>query len=455
MGRALECSALKPACVGWPKPRAASNTVDEPMTIKTESRDVHPATVPPVSEDFSAPEVISPVPGAIDVETVVRDLRGTETGTEAENQSPAAAFGMDVGVRELRQGRSTIPATACPVCHSSRARPKFAISGLTARIVVCADCGLGRLDPQPSAEEIRTFYPAEYYGAPGAKFSPLVESMVRFVGGRHVRMMSHGLRPQARVLDVGCGRGVLLGALADRGFEVHGFEISETAAAGADPRATIRIAERLSDADYPSGYFDQVILWHVLEHLPDPRETVAEIHRILRPGGRIVVAVPNFSSWQARWAGAAWFHLDPPRHLFHFPAKALRQLLLQGGFDCLGEHHFSLRQNPFGWLQSAMNRIPVLPRNGIYRLLHRAQQPMANRFDWPTRLKLFTLTLLGAAPAVALSVLAASLRSGATVTIVAQSRGSRVPPSPGGTSEFAEGESAQDASTPGLKTAIS
>ena len=63
---------------------------------------------------------------------------------------------------------------------------------------------------------------------------------------------------------------------------------------------------------------------------------------------RLIVAVPNFSSWQARWAGAAWFHLDLPRHLFHFPLPALRRLLEECGLACRSEHHFSLRQNPFG-----------------------------------------------------------------------------------------------------------
>ena len=75
------------------------------------------------------------------------------------------------------------------------------------------------------------------------------------------------------------------------------------------------------------------MIWHVLEHLHDPKGALLEARRILRPGGRLVVAVPNFSSLQARWAGAAWFHLDLPRHLWHFPLAALRRLLADCGFE--------------------------------------------------------------------------------------------------------------------------
>jgi 2-polyprenyl-3-methyl-5-hydroxy-6-metoxy-1,4-benzoquinol methylase len=333
----------------------------------------------------------------------------------------SAGSGEDLyarGVRRLEDGSQS--SGPCPVCGATSAAPRFQVEGIAARVVVCDDCGLGRFDPMLTADEIRGLYPDEYYGEPGVKFQPLVERLVRLVGERHISFLSRGLAPGARVLDVGCGRGVILGALADRRLEVHGVEISAEAARGADPRARIRIAARLAEADYPAGFFDEVVIWHVLEHLMDPRGTIEEARRILRPGGRLIVAVPNFTSAQARWSGVAWFHLDLPRHLYQFPLEALRRLLDAAGFQVESDHHFSLRQNPFGWIQSALNRLRVLPRNGLYVLLHRRGGREGPPYDARTRLWLWLGLLVGAPLSAGLTVAETLLRSGATVHVVAR-----------------------------------
>lgn len=308
----------------------------------------------------------------------------------------------------------------CPLCASVGARPVLAVDGCPWQVVVCPGCALARLDPLPSDHELESFYPNAYYGDPGQKFHPLVEWLVRVVGARHVRFLAKKIRAGGRVLDVGCGRGVLLSALADRGFEVHGIERSAAAAAGADPRARIRIVQDLAAAAYPAGFFDAIFVWHVLEHLRDPVESVAEMCRILRPGGRLVVAVPNFSSLQARWAGPAWFHLDLPRHVFQFPLAALRRLLDDAGLVRESEHHFSLRQNPFGWIQSSLNRRSDLPRNGLYTLLHQRTRGDPPAFDAATRARLVRAGVVRSPLAVALTLVETVVRRGATVHVVAR-----------------------------------
>jgi 2-polyprenyl-3-methyl-5-hydroxy-6-metoxy-1,4-benzoquinol methylase len=320
-------------------------------------------------------------------------------------------------VRAVADGRP-LRVTPCTVCGVEQAHERFEIEGLASRVVVCSGCGLGRLHPLPGPAEVRGFYPDEYYGEPGSKFQPLIERLVRWIGSRHIGFLSSGLPAGARVLDVGCGRGVILGALADRGFEVHGVEISAEAARGADPRAEIRIAEHLRDAGYAAGSFDEVVVWHVLEHLQDPRGTLEEARRMLRPGGRLVVAVPNFSSLQARWSGAGWFHLDLPRHLYHFPLGALHRLLGDTGFEVTSTHHFSLRQNPFGWIQSMLNRLPGLPRNGLYEMLQRRPTD----FSGNVRLRLWLGFALLLPLALVLTVVETALRSGATVHLLARRR---------------------------------
>lgn len=312
-----------------------------------------------------------------------------------------------------------VATSGCPVCKNRELTPIFAVQGVAQPIMVCTSCGLGRYHPMLDAEQIEAAYPPEYYGHAATKFRGLVEVLVRTVARRHVDFLCAGLPSGARVLDVGCGRGVLLGPLADRGFEVSCVEINERALEGVDPRADIRIARRLGDAHFDAGSFDQVIIWHVLEHIEDPLHTIEECRRILRPGGRLVVAVPNFSSLQARWNGPAWFHLDAPRHLYHFPLAALEQLLRSQEFEIRSTHHFSLRQNPFGWIQSGLNRFTRLPTNGLYRLMHRSAGKALPPFDATTRFTLWAVLALFAPLAIALSVLAALISSGATVHVLA------------------------------------
>lgn len=308
---------------------------------------------------------------------------------------------------------------ACLVCGDTKALPAFKVQGISQPIVVCADCGLGQYRPPLDDDQIKAAYPPEYYGHAASKFRGVVEFLVQRVATRHINFLTAGLPANARVLDIGCGRGVLLTPLADRGFQVFGVEINDSATQGSDSRAEIRIASRLGDAQFPADFFDEIIIWHVLEHVEDPSHTIEECRRILRPGGRLIVAVPNFSSLQARWSGPAWFHLDAPRHLFHFPLAGLQRLVRDRGFEIRSTHHFSLRQNPFGWIQSALNRYTDLPPNALYRLMHQREEAKRSALGLSTRVGLWLLLAVSAPLAIAMSVVTAFAKSGATVHIVA------------------------------------
>lgn len=322
----------------------------------------------------------------------------------------------DLAVRAMPAGdREPIEVPSCPVCGEERALPTYRLGELSLCLVVCPGCGTGRLHPMPDEATVRSFYEGLYYGHGGQKFGRVEEALVRVVAGRQARLLARGLRSGDRVLDVGCGRGSLLSALADRGLEAHGIEMSGAAAEGVDPRAEVRIAWRLEDAGYPAGSFRRIVFWHVLEHLQDPAGALSEARRMLAPGGLLDIAVPNFESLQARWAGPAWFHLDPPRHLWHFPLSALRRLLEACGYEVRLIYHFSLRQNPFGWVQSALNRLPGGPRDALYSQLLRGSESGRG-----TGATVRRLAYWGGMPvAVTLSVAAALLRSGATVHVVA------------------------------------
>lgn len=327
----------------------------------------------------------------------------------AENLYAVAVSGVAAG--EL------LPSSSCPVCSRGQGRELYLVDRGRWRVLHCGRCGSGWLFPAPTPAEVRSLYPQEYYGESGAKFEGPIELFVRVVAARQARFLAQGLRAGASVLDVGCGRGVLLSALADRQLQVHGFEISAAAIQGADPRAQIVVADDILHAGFQADSFDEVIFWHVLEHLANPRQVIAEVRRILKPGGRLIVAVPNFSSWQSRWSGACWFHLDLPRHLIHFSRSGLLALLRETDFEVHSEHHFSLRQNPFGWIQSWLNQLGCWPRNQLYSRLQRQGANARGASLSGASQRLLAAVLLPAA--VVLSLLEAAFRQGGTFHVVA------------------------------------
>ncbi len=313
-----------------------------------------------------------------------------------------------------------VETSPCVVCGHIAATPKYLIQGLQERFVTCDGCGLGSLHPMPSSARIAEFYPAEYYGTPDAKFEPLVEAGVRLGAKLRAATLLKGIPQGGRVLDVGCGRGVMLRGILDLGYEAHGVELNAAAAEGADRRAKIRIAPQLADARYPSSTFDAVILWHVLEHLPQPDQTLDEIARVLKPGGRLIIAVPNLGSWQSRWSGANWFHLDLPRHVYHFSDRTLAKLVDRHGFQVCSTRHFALLQNPFGWLQSALNQLTDAPRNSLYSLLHRYDAPSQSAMTRGQRWLQRTAYWLGLPMAGLLSLVEAAIGQGGTIALTAQ-----------------------------------
>jgi 2-polyprenyl-3-methyl-5-hydroxy-6-metoxy-1,4-benzoquinol methylase len=160
-----------------------------------------------------------------------------------------------------------------------------------------------------------------------------------------------------RILDVGCGKGLLLKGLRDCGWEVVGTELSEVASLRAR-EAGIQVHNRaVEEIPFDPGSFDVVTLYHCLEHLANPRETLAHLHRLLRPGGWLVVEVPNVGSWYARVFRSDWFHLDVPRHFYHFTPGTLRRMLEAAGFRIKRERTVNLQYDSFGAVQSLLNKV--------------------------------------------------------------------------------------------------
>lgn len=245
------------------------------------------------------------------------------------------------------------------------------VTGDSFEIRRCADCGLALTWPAPPSSEMGRYYPDAYYGdAREKRFIGPVEGLQRALYGSRARSVEEaaGGRP-GRVLDVGCGRGFLLDAFRRRGWTVEGTEMS--AASSAHAREVLKIPVHVGPLEglrLPASSFDAVTLWHVLEHVTTPVAILEEIHRLLRPGGVVLVSVPNFGSPEARAAGPGWFHLDVPRHLVHFTAETLDEALRGAGFAPVGSSAYAPEFDAFSFVQSTLNRLG-LRQNALYDVL--------------------------------------------------------------------------------------
>jgi SAM-dependent methyltransferase len=289
----------------------------------------------------------------------------------------------------------------------------------------CKDCRLNVTVPQPPESEIGRYYPPAYYGT-GDRYLPVIEWLLDRMYRMRLKRVTSGVTP-GRALDIGCGRGLLLARLRDMGWEVQGTELSETSARYGREVLNLDIeTKNLGDANFPDASFDLVIIWHVLEHLYAPQETLREIHRILKPDGAFLVAVPNFSSWEARFGKRHWFHLNVPGHLTHFSKQTLERDLKEAGFEVKHRTFFSSEYDFFSIVQTAQNRLG-LRFNLLYDLLRRRTAQFGSPGGGPPagrRQKLAALAL--AAPMGLASLLyapiAALARQGATVQIIARKK---------------------------------
>jgi SAM-dependent methyltransferase len=139
--------------------------------------------------------------------------------------------------------------------------------------------------------------------------------------------------PGGNLLDVGCGKGDLLVRLLRQGWMAEGLEVDAEAVSNArmNHRLNIHLGA-LEDQRFPNNMFDAITMNHVIEHVHDPIALIRECLRVLKPGGRLVLATPNSQSLGYKKFGRFWSHLDPPRHLYLFKKKNLKECVSMAGF---------------------------------------------------------------------------------------------------------------------------
>ena len=301
-------------------------------------------------------------------------------------------------------------ATACALCGSAEAVRMISgvrdyVTGQLFELRHCLRCAFAQTEPRPIS--LAPYYPVRY-----RRYQRLTAALLQqFYRWRAWRWVSR-LGRSGAALEIGCGDGWMLAALREQGWQVIGTERSvESAIPTQGHRVPVFVGEL--DAVRPTARFDVIILFHVLEHIMDPVAVLQRCSVLLKPGGRVIVAVPNWGSWQAQCFGADWLHLDVPRHLNHFSRHALAHVAEQAGLRIARTSYFSPEHDPYGWVQSALNRCGF-PQNLLTKWLMGMSTEEQSVAGWAA---MFALSVLLAIPAGVLALASWCVGRGAVMEV--------------------------------------
>ena len=271
--------------------------------------------------------------------------------------------------------------------------------GVHGDLYVCRRCGTVQTGELPSPEFLESRYAEtdddQYLGEEAGR---------RQTARRLLELLEQRVRP-GRMLDVGCGHGLLMSEARDRGWDTVGLELSHAAIEHAR-RLGLDVLERtIEDAPLSAASFDAVVAVDLIEHLSGPREFVGRCRELLAPGGALLVATPDPESWLAKIFGRRWWGYIPT-HLHLLPRRMLRELIQAEGFlladDVTMVRDFSFqywlsglvsRGRLLEWLHPAVRRLPIAGRTlglslGDERVVlairaepRRADSPLASRAD--------------------------------------------------------------------------
>jgi SAM-dependent methyltransferase len=224
----------------------------------------------------------------------------------------------------------------CPICHGDAARHALTcrdhtVSGESFDIVECRGCGFRFTNPRPHPDALGRYYESEDYTPHQDQGQDLLDTVYR--GVRHYtlwwkrRLITNLVDdPPGRLLDFGCGTGEFLARCQSQGWDARGLDPDEEARTVAARKHGLSVESPDRLHDLPADHFDVITLWHVLEHVPDLDDTIEALRRTLAPTGTLVVAVPNWSSFDAQFYGQHWAGYDVPRHLYHFRPRDVQRL---------------------------------------------------------------------------------------------------------------------------------
>ena len=203
----------------------------------------------------------------------------------------------------------------------------FSVSGESFSLLLNEEYQILKTHPQPTLDKLGSYYEFEDYISHTDGKRTLFEKMYHFIKRKAIRdkvSLINSYQPlKGRILDIGAGTGDFLLEAKNQNWDILGIEPNDKAKGIAIGKG-IKFGDTIEKLE--SNSFDVITMWHVLEHVPDVEHQVAELKRLLKPSGTIIIAVPNFKSYDAKYYKEFWAAYDVPRHLWHFSKTAIEKL---------------------------------------------------------------------------------------------------------------------------------
>jgi 2-polyprenyl-3-methyl-5-hydroxy-6-metoxy-1,4-benzoquinol methylase len=243
-------------------------------------------------------------------------------------------------------------ATTCPSCASEDLRrPFFVKDGYT--LDRCNSCGLAFVTNPPTPAELERFYSFDSgYHVDFRDDQDEIANRFELAERQYAAIARH--HDVGRCLDIGAAAGFFVKTAADNGWDAHGIELSKDTSQLARERYGVDVTStRLEDTAFEPESFDAITLWDVIEHVPDPLDTMRRVAALLKPGGVVGIITPNLDGLFARASYHVarlihqWPAVEPPAHLSQFSVESLTKLLHAVGLDPVEVKHES---QPLGYV---------------------------------------------------------------------------------------------------------
>ncbi|MCF8272924.1 MAG: class I SAM-dependent methyltransferase [Flavobacteriaceae bacterium] len=207
----------------------------------------------------------------------------------------------------------------------------FSVSGETFDLIYNEEFDFLETSPQPLLEKLPDYYKSEdYISHTDSKrnlFEKTYHSIKKIALKRKLKLISLYSNGEKTLLDFGCGTGDFLQVAKDNGWDVLGIEPNNEARKIANYKTNNSVYNSESLKILKESSFDVITLWHVLEHIPNLKEHFSMFQKLLKPNGTLIIAVPNFKSYDAKFYKNFWAAFDVPRHLWHFSKTAISKLV--------------------------------------------------------------------------------------------------------------------------------